>query len=239
MRKTGYLASLTNIPPLIFRFQFNPEILAEKKSFKYREDDNGFGQWGFDQTDAASGFFGTLAGLWKDVKEFGPRLTGVKPMLPVNGEARQISLDFQLQASEFPELADDPLFTRDSIEPDLAVLRSFMNPTLDITDLPDVFKGEFCWQKPPECALSYGDLSLTCVMTDMNIKVTAFSSEGTPLRAEVSITLKEQTFAASAIVDFVKRYINVARSYERAGGVQELGQDVLNITGIQSLIDVF
>ena len=44
-RKTGYLANILNVPPLIFRFQFNPEMLIEKKSYKY-EQANSFGQWG-------------------------------------------------------------------------------------------------------------------------------------------------------------------------------------------------
>ena len=47
-RSTGYLASLINVPPLIFRFQYNPEMLQEKKTYKYQEA-NAFGQWGADQ----------------------------------------------------------------------------------------------------------------------------------------------------------------------------------------------
>jgi hypothetical protein len=239
MRKTGYLASVDNIPPLIFRFQFNPEVLSEKKIFKYNEDERGFGQWDFEQTRAAQGALATIAGLWKDIKDFGPLLTAIKPIRPVEGSARQFAMEFQLYASSSTELPDDPLFTRESIEPDLAVLRSFMNPSLGLMDLLDVFKGNICWQRPPECSLVYGDLSLTCVMTDLNIKIVAFNDEGQPIRADVNATLKEQSYSISTITDFITRYVNVIRSYDRAGGAEEFGQDLLNATGIQKIIDIF
>src|ERR1700736_5585783 len=96
-RRAGYLASLDNVPPLIFRFQFNPENITDKKSYNY-ESANGFGQWGFDQAAAASGFLATLAGLSKDVKEIGALLVRTKPLQPKEGQDRQISLDLVLDA---------------------------------------------------------------------------------------------------------------------------------------------
>jgi hypothetical protein len=239
MRKTGYLANILNIPPLIFRFQWNPDILSEKKSFKYNEDERGFGQWDVDQTKAATGALAVMGGLWKDFKEWGPLLVATKPLVPVEGSPRQVELEFQLQAITEEELPTEPLYIRESIEPELAVLRSFMNPSLGLTDLIDVFQGNICWNRPPECSLVYGDLSLTCAMTDLNIKVTSFNDEGKPLRAEVTTTLKEQTYSVSTITDFVKRYVNVCRSYARDGGAAEFGQDLLNITGIQDIIELF
>ena len=83
-RKTGYLASITNVPPLIFRFQFNPELLTEKKTFKY-DPANSFGKWGFDQTAAASGLVASAVASTKDIKEIGSLLIGVKPLEPVEG----------------------------------------------------------------------------------------------------------------------------------------------------------
>lgn len=236
-RKTGYLASILNVPPLIFRFQFNPDILSEKKSYKYTPA-NSFGKWGFDQTSAASGFFGTLGGLMNDVKEIGSLLIATKPLEAEEGEARVFALDFQLDATTPGPLDGDDHYGG-SIEPDLAVLRSFMNPSWDAITIGKMmfsgFKDVPCWNRPPECSLSYGNLSVTCVMTDLNIKVTAFQDDGSPARAEVSATLKEQSFAVHPIIEFVTRNINVGRSYTRAG----FGQDLLNVTGIQSGIDLF
>ena len=44
----GILANIYQIPPLIFRFQFNPVLLQEKKRFKWQQS-NVTGQWDFDQ----------------------------------------------------------------------------------------------------------------------------------------------------------------------------------------------
>jgi len=234
-RRAGYLASLDNIPPLIFRFQFNPEILTEKKSFKYREDQLGMGEWGFDQYGAATGFVASALGLWRDVKEWGSLLTATKPMNSVEGAPRQFELEFKLDAS-VPGPMDGSLGSDShydgSIEPDLAILRSFMNPSLSLFDLPDVFKGNVCWERPPECALKYGDISINCVMTDLSIKVTDFQENGKPLRAEVSTTLKEQSFSAATIVDFATRYYNVGRSYDRKG----IGRDFVEVSPMPSFL---
>ena len=96
-RKTGYLASFNNTPPLIFRFQFNPELLTEKKTFKY-DPANAFGKWGLDQTAAESGL-GKFVGFYKDVEEWGSLLIGVKPLEPVEGDPRTFELEFKLDAS--------------------------------------------------------------------------------------------------------------------------------------------
>src|SRR5438132_13363914 len=96
-RKTGYLANIENIPPLIFRFQFNPDLLSEKKSFTY-EEANSLGNWKLDQAaaGAAQGAVGALTGLWADVKEVGSLLVATKPLEAKGGKPRQISLDFSL-----------------------------------------------------------------------------------------------------------------------------------------------
>jgi hypothetical protein len=227
-RKTGYLASIINIPPLIFRFQYNPELVSEKKSYKY-EQANGFGQWGFDQASAASGAVGTALGLYKDAKEISSLLVATRPLEPVEGELRTFDLEFKLDAS-----APGPLDAGDhyggSILPDLAVLRSFLYPSWDALDLVKmvVDKRVPCFNKPPTCTLNYGGISSECVMTDLNVKLVAFKDNGDPLRAEVSCTLKEQTFSIDPIVDTVKRLVYVGMSYNRAG----IGTDFLANTPI-------
>src|SRR5262249_23578859 len=170
-RKTGYLSSISlipTLPPLIFRFQFNPDLMSEKKSYRYKEA-NGFGRWTFDQTAAASGFFGTIGGLIKDVKETGSLIIATKPLEAEGGDPRTFSIDFSLDAT-IPGPMDGPMNVAThyggSIEPDLAVLRAFMVPTVDVIDIGKMFGGDFpCLNKPPECNLFYGGLSVTCVMT--------------------------------------------------------------------------
>src|ERR1035441_6807869 len=181
-RKTGYLASISlipTLPPLIFRFQFNPELMSEKKSYRYREA-NAFGAWGFDQYSAASGFFDTFTGIKNDVYEIGSLLIATKPMEALEGDQRTFSIDFSLDASVPGPLDGTTHYGSDSyvrnspddnfngsIEPDLAVLRSFMVPTLDVVEIAKMFASGFkdipCLNRPPACNLFYGGLSVTCV----------------------------------------------------------------------------
>lgn len=230
---TGYLASTSlvpTLPPLIFRFQFNPDLLSEKKSYRYKEA-NGFGKWAFDQTAASTGFLGALAGLSKDLNEIGSLIIATKPLEAEGGDQRTFSIDFSLDAT-VPGPADGDSHYGGSIEPDLAVLRAFMVPTIDVVDVVKMIGGDFpCLTQPPPCNLFYGGLSVTCVMTDLNIKVIAFKSDGTASRADVSVTLKEQSFSLTPIIEFFTRTINIAKSYDRQG----FGQDVLATTPIVNL----
>src|SRR6478736_6382317 len=204
-RKTGYLANILNVPPLIFRFQYNPELLSEKKSYKY-EQSNSFGQWKFDQTSAGSGAVAAGAGLFKDFKEIGSLLVATRPLEPVEGELRTFDLEFKLDASAPGPLDGDDHYDG-SIMPDLAVLRSFMYPSWDAVDLVKmaVDKKVPCFTKPPSCTLNYGGISTECVMSDLNIKLVAFKDDGDPMRAEISCTLKEQTFSTDPLIGTIKR----------------------------------
>jgi hypothetical protein len=215
-RKTGYLACFNNTPPLIFRFQFNPELLTEKKTFKY-DAANSFGKWGFDQTAAESGL-GRLVGFYKDVEEIGSLLIGVKPLEPVEGDPRTFELEFKLDAS-LPGPLDGDDHYGGSILPDLALLRSFMVPSWKATDLAKmIFGGKWvCFTNPPACTLNYAGLKVECAMTDLNIKMVAFKDDGDPLRAEVQCTLKEQSFSTDPVVGTVERLIDVGKSYDRKG----------------------
>ena len=67
-RKPGYLASIDNVPPLIFRFQINPDIMTEKRSFKW-EEVNSFGSWKLDSAKsvAAGAGRGTRVGSAADL----------------------------------------------------------------------------------------------------------------------------------------------------------------------------
>jgi hypothetical protein len=227
-RKTGYLSNLFNVPPLIFRFQFNPEILQDKKSYKY-ETANEFASASFDKARAASSFAGGALGALDDIKELSPFLVKTKALEAREGETRVISLEFKLDAS-IPGPMDGSSHYNGSIMPDLALLRSFMYPSIDLADITKlIFESGFRPRfNPPEVSLSYGGISTTCVMTDLDIKLVAFKDDGDPLRAEVNVTLKEQTLSLSPMVEFAVRYIDIARSYDRKG----IGMDFAAVTPI-------
>jgi hypothetical protein len=213
-RKTGYLANVWNIPPLIFRFQFNPDVLTEKKSFKY-DAANAFGKWGFDQTTSGAGFK-HVTGLLNDAKEISSLLVASKPLEPKEGDPRTFDLEFKLDGS-VPGPLDKGKHYDGSILPDLAVLRSFTLPWWDVIDLAKIVitRKVGCFNTPPTCTLNYGGLSVECVMTDLTIKVTAFKDDGDPLRADVTCTLKEQTYSTDPLVGTIKRIAGIIDSYER------------------------
>lgn len=227
-RKTGYLANLLNVPPLIFKFQFNPELLSEKKSFGYRETQN-FGKWEFDRTAADSGF-GKVFGAVDDLKEFGSLLVGTKALEADAGKPRTFALDFALDARNLPDIpagqAGNPIDGDQRfggrIEPSLAVLRSFMNPAWDpISDVLAWFTGQkkFCPPtRPPLCTLKLGGIELDCVMTDLNIKITKFKPDLTPERADISLTLNEQTQSIATTLDVIGRLVEVGKSYGQLTG---------------------
>jgi len=229
-RTAGYLANIQNVPPLIFRFQFNPELMSEKKSFSYRETNN-FGAWKFDQTAASAGL-GAVFGALDDIKEIGSLLVGTKALEADTGKPRTFALDFALDARDMPDIpsteAGAGVQTGDKrfggrIEPSLAVLRSFMYPSWD--PLSDVLAWLFVPSKkfcppvrPPLCTLKLGDIDLDCVMSDLNIKIVKFKPDLTPERAEVSVTLTEQTHSISTSLDVVGRLVEVSKSYGQLTG---------------------
>ncbi len=230
-RKAGYLASLFTAPPLIFRFQFNPESLTEKKTYQYNPA--AAGKW----EKVQGKFLSAASNLWTDISETLPAkyLMNVEPLRGSKGEPRVLSLEFVLDAST-PGPLDQDDHHGGSIEPDLAVLRAFMNPAITYASVSGFRAAEAtaCHSgrfQPPPCSLSYGGLSLECVMTDLNIKLTSFFDDGKPRRAEVGVTLKEQSASMSAVADWTTRNYQIIKGYVR----KDILNDVLAITPVVGL----
>jgi hypothetical protein len=159
----------------------------------------------------------------------------VRPVHAEIGEARTFSIDFSLDA-RLADVLDEGDHYGGSIEPDLFLLRSFMYPSMDVVAFTKWMLSGFSNDKrpngvPPLCSLFYAGLSVTCVMTDLNIKVTGFTDDSKPQRADVSVTLKEQTLSVSPIIEFIQRNTNVLRSYGR----KNIGTDIMNVTPILNL----
>jgi hypothetical protein len=119
-----------------------------------------------------------------------------------------------------------------------------MNPSWDLIDVGKMvlsgFKDVPCWHKPPLCTLVYGGISTDCVMTDLNIKMTSFFENGQPSRADVSVTLKEQSYSVGVVLDFLQRYGGVFRSYGRSGFWDEDVPAVTpGVSTVKSIADMF
>lgn len=238
----GYLACWNNIPPLVFRFQFNPESLQERKAYKYTEVEN-FGNWNFDKTSAAASsdqpWYVKLAtapaGALEDLKEFGPQLVRTHPLEAGCGDQRVFTLDFVLDGSVLAQGATAEVgnLYEGDISPDLALLRSFMNPAVDPGGLIEWISSGF--EKtftPPPCTLIYGGIGAECVMENLGIKITRFNPDTSPSRAEISVTLKQQSRSFSPLVETIERYVNLARTFGRAG----YGEDFVNVLPGASVI---
>lgn len=231
----AFLASPLNIPPIIFRFQFNPEILNIKKAFKYDSPQN-FGLWTIDKAEAGAspggfaGGVGAILGALDDIKEWGSLLTKVKPIEAKEGEPQTVSLEFKLDASPSAQTLEGELLPvaerRESLEGAFAALQSFMYPSYDLFD---IFKTAAqgrppCLSRPPECSFIYGNISITGHITDLGIKVTAFDEDGGAVRADVSVTLKEQALSLGTIPATIIRIGRSAEfSFKRSVGFGEIG----------------
>lgn len=219
MAMSGYIANVLQVPPLVFRFQMNPTVLSEKRSFEYK-----------DQPAAAvtpvptakpdekpsmlGAVTGFLGGADQGAKKLGPKLTATTPVSagPQAGKPRVIELEFPLDAN-WTEPDGSYRWGSPRIDLDLQILRSFVNPGLAITDVLDALGGVFLdkW-KPPELSLRYGGVSLTGVMTDLNIKVVSFFDDGSPLRAEINAVIKEQTYSIAAVTGTIGRLLDTGNA---------------------------
>jgi hypothetical protein len=240
MAIVGYIAQVRNIPPLVFRFQIPPDLLSEKSRYGYTPS-QGMGKWYFDQTSAGTGVFGTLGGFFEDLKELGSIVTNTRGLAPGEGEPRTFDLEFDLYAGKLPEDAVGGVpgqVLDDEIEPYLALLRAFMVPGVDIVAaVKDALARSFpCFNAPPEVSFKYGPISATCVMTDLNIKILTFTSEGKAEHAKVNLTLKEQTHATDPLVEAIKRSATIIGDMGRDGYAEDL---LLTSPGVGAIADLF
>lgn len=240
MAIVGYIAQVLNIPPLVFRFQIPPDLLSEKSRYGYTPS-QGMGKWKFDQASAGKGVFGTLGGILEDLKEMGSLITNTRGLAPGEGEPRTFDLELDLYAGKLPDGTKGGVAGQvldEEIEPYLALLRAFMVPGVDITSaIKDlVALSPPCLNKPPEVSFKYGPISATCVMTDLNIKILTFTSEGKAEHAKVNVTLKEQTHAFDPVVEAIKRTATIVGDMGRDGYAEDL---LLATPVVGSIADLF
>ncbi len=79
-----------------------------------------------------------------------------------------------------------------------------------------------CPPSPPLCTFKYAGLNIDCVMESLEIKHTEFGEDRNPIRAEVSCTLKEQSYSISPLVETFERAGYAARGLVRPGGLTDV-----------------
>lgn len=222
--KRGYLASLAMFPPLIYPFQFNPDQLTDTKRANWGSDRGGTSRG----TSSAGG--GNPNGGAADEAQrsrlgtYLARISGAGLMKFSEGGDRTISFNIRIDGraqrpGEPPRRrADDG-----NILIDLAILRSFVYPNVDLlavlskvlADKPVVWD-EALFAQPPPALLVLGDLTLECVVTEVRITETLFNKNLDPVVAEVGISLTEKVDSLGFISETAKRMarLTVGTAYE-------------------------
>ena len=73
-------------------------------------------------------------------------------------------------------------------------------------------------------------------MENLNIKITSFNEDHTPQRAEISVTLKQQSKSLDPFIETITRIVDVSKSYTRDG----FGEDyVAVLPGVSAIRHIF
>lgn len=241
--KRGYIACLTNLPPLLYYFQYNPGEISISKTVTY--DTKGIAS-GDNQSSAldrgyqvqqtpgmisslmssAGGFFSTAE--QKRFSREGDRVLTFR--LFINGAESG-----PREPSSFRQDPVDQLFTGGGkpqhILEDLAILESFVYPSpgniLDVLGQAAVSLGmskkgpgwaNIWFAQPPVASVSLGDISFEGFVTDLRTKVIQWNSDLEPTRAEVDMTVLEKPDSLTALINHGKRLF-----YSTKGSIRQIG----------------
>lgn len=166
----GFLASINVIPPLVVKFQFNPESISDNKSVNF--------------VDKQTGVSGNAPG--KYYKGGGDRTISFD--LKLHGLEKKADSNSSVPGGRTPRDTPTP-----GIAVELAQLRSFLYPKEDAwSTLGQIFgnnKDGRSLCSPPDCIFGFGNKVLECIVTEMTVNETQFNNNLVPVRADISITL--------------------------------------------------
>lgn len=155
----GFMANVTQVPPLILLFQFNPETMSDNKAVNYADRNA-------DLCGNAPGKVYTGGGdrtITFDLKLHGME-QGTNRLIP-NGLDNGISNELAILRSFLYPSSDA-----------WAALGGGAADGVRLTP-------------PPRCIFGFGTKVLECVVTGMTISETQFNSFLAPVRADVNVTL--------------------------------------------------
>lgn len=219
--KRGYLASLAVFPPLIYPFQFNPDQRTDTKRASWASERQAAqgGDKSRDATATSTAATGVKAGTVfdlmnrPDVAALLGRISGAGLLSYSEGGDRTLSFNFRIDGRE--QRPGEPSRRRSddgNILIDLAILRSFVYPSVDLLNIlshvmqeKPVPWGEALFAHPPPALLVIGDLSMECVVTELRVTETQFNENLDPVVAEVSLSVTEKVDSLSFIADTAKR----------------------------------
>lgn len=175
----GFLANITQVPPLILVFQFNPETVSDNKAVNYADRSA-------ELCGNAPGKVYTGGGhrtITFDIKLHGME-QGTNRLIPIgldNGVSNELAI---LRSFLYP--ASDAW----------AILGGGGDDGVRLTP-------------PPTCIFGFGTRILECVVTDVTITETQFNSWLAPVRAEAKLTLVVMEEDENALYEVDKQHRNV------------------------------
>lgn len=234
--KRGYIACFTNLPPLLYYFQYNPGEISITKTVTYdskgiqpSSDNPNSLDRGYQVQQApgmisslmssAGGFFSTAE--QKRFAREGDRVLTFR--LFIDGAESG-----PREPKSFRQGGDKPAH----ILEDLAILESFVYPApgniLDVLGQAasslGLSKGKspgwanIWFAQPPVATVTLGDIAVEGFVTDLRTKVTQWNSDLEPTRAEVDMTVLEKPNSLTSLINHGKRLF-----YSTKGSIRQIG----------------
>lgn len=244
--RRGHISCPTNIPPLLYHFQFNPAEVSITKTAVY--DSEGLSKSKGQSLLTASGRGAYLQEMNKDSKlsqAAGFISTADAKRFSKEGD-RTLSFKLFIDGTEPGPREQAGMRSRDrmSIIDDLTLLESFLIPAPgNVVDIG--FAGKATWDnwkakkkfqsddwaalwyaQPPVASVGLGDISFDGWVTEMKTTITQWNPSLEPTQAQVELSLVEKPDALGTLINHVKRHIRVARGLHTQYATLDIKEDV-------------
>lgn len=244
--RRGHISCPTNIPPLLYHFQFNPAEVSITKTAVYDSE-------GLSKSKGASLLTAAGRGSYLQAMNEGSRLSQAAGFVST-ADAKRFSkegdriLKFTLFIDGTEpgprEQSGMRSAERMSIVDDLALLESFLIPApgnvvdigvagkaaLDNWKAKREFQSQdwaaIWYAQPPVASVGLGDISFDGWVTEMSTTITQWSPSLEPTRAQVELSLVEKPDALGTLIGHIKRHVRVARGLHTQYETLDIEEDV-------------
>lgn len=240
----GHIACPTNIPPLIYYFQYNPATVSLTKTAVYNSD-------GLSKSKDAS--LATALGRGSHLQEINKNgLLSHAASFVSTADAKRFSkegdriLSFKLyiDGTENGRRERPSMRSADqmSIIDDLNLLETFLIPapgnsfdvalrgksTFENWRAKRQFQANdwaaIWYAQPPVASVGLGDISFSGWVTEMKTTISQWNAALEPVRAQVDLTLVEKPDDLGTMIGHLKRHIRLARGLHKQYAAFDLGE---------------